>query len=32
MASSLSGFVRALRLAGVPVTTAETIDASQTLR
>lgn len=32
MASSLSGFVRALRLAGVPVTTAETIDAAQTLR
>jgi uncharacterized protein with von Willebrand factor type A (vWA) domain len=32
MVSSLSGFVRALRIAGLPVSTAETIDAAQTLR
>ena len=32
MTSSLTGFVRALRIAGVPVSTAETIDASHTLR
>jgi len=32
MSSSLTGFVRALRIAGLPVSTAETIDASHTLR